>query len=225
MGRNLSKMGETDLRGWAARIGLILNQSSDHDAAGWDFILEWPFAARAKSDTLHLTADRECGPLQCLLQVKATDRRGISWPVKLSNWLRFVKSPLPCFFLVLEYDGLEECQRAYLVPVWEEYIRRVLKRVRRLSIDNPRVALHRHTFSFAPALADELASRSGQGLDERIRAHVGSSMEDYARRKVELVKTVGYETGGKRLNARVLPPEEWMGDPNDLLIDFLLGLV
>src|SRR4051794_35927794 len=111
--RDVGEMGESRLKEWAAQEGIIANQVRQ-DKTGWDFLLEFPSdGGSAYADNMPL--DLVDGSLRCMVQVKSTDRQSNSWPIKLDNWERFVKNPLPCFFLFLEYDHKTECQRAYLV--------------------------------------------------------------------------------------------------------------
>ena len=126
--RNLGEMGERTLGLWASQVGISANKS-DPDKTGWDFFLELPLELDA-SETVTVPLDKVARSIQCLVQVKSTDRQPKQRQVKLSNWQKMVMSPLPAFFLVLEFDGKDRCQRAYLVHVGAEHIRRVLKRLR-----------------------------------------------------------------------------------------------
>lgn len=225
MGRDVGRMGEGLLRNWAAQAGIVLNDSDDQDATGWDFFLEWPQTSSDTTDTLTLPFDRRTAPLQCLVQLKATDGRRGRRQVKLSNWQRFVQSALPAFFLVLEFDGRNDCQRAYLVHVGEEYIRGTLERLRRIAATEPSTKLHQRTMDFRWGEQERLPSLDGHGLEQAIRARVGSSMESYTKRKLSLVDSVGYEDGGRRLNVQYRLPADRSRDPQDLLVDFALGLV
>jgi hypothetical protein len=100
MGRNVGGMGEDLLGVWSHQIGIIANRSLNKDAAGWDYILEWPVENSGSPHEVKIPLDNSPCPLKCVLQVKSIDsmRRGI--PVKLSNWFHLVRNPLPAFFRV-----------------------------------------------------------------------------------------------------------------------------
>ncbi len=224
MTNDVGPMGEAVVPYWTSQVGIITVSSKDHDEAGWDFFLQWRHPA-PDARPLSLPLDRQPGPIQCLLQVKATRGRPRRWDVKLSNWWRFVDSPLPCFFLVLEFDQEVTCQRAFLVHVDRRHIHDVLKRLRELDVGRGDVRLHRHNYALTWTQADALDSLDGAGLKARIEAHVGQDLHAYGEHKVALTTTVGYERGGKQISGRVRPPASWKGDPRDLLTDFKLGLV
>src|SRR5215470_13231903 len=113
MARDVGEMGEAVLRQWTAEVGIVTNKSTDRDATGWDFILEWPVAFNPDVSTIPL--DQIPTPLKCLVQVKSTDKKINRCQVTLTNWLYLVRNPWPTFFLVLHFDGKSQCQRAYLV--------------------------------------------------------------------------------------------------------------
>jgi len=217
-------MGESALRGWGAQVGISVNKSTDQDTTGWDYLLEWPQRTKFRSGEISFPLDRRPAPLQCLLQVKSTEKRQRA-SVKLSVWDRLVQTPLPCFFLVLEFDWKTEPQRAYLVHLDKEWIRRVLQRLREISAKGGAVELNRKTLDLRWNQRDQLSSPDGQALRQAVQNHVGGSMADYVSRKRKLVESVGYEDTYKRLNITSRPPTDWRGDPEDVLVDWALGLL
>jgi len=218
--RDLSEMGERTLGIWAAQVGISANKS-DPDKTGWDFFLELPLVFD-RSETITLPLDKVARPIQCLVQVKSTDRQPRKCQIKLSNWVRLVESPLPAFFLVLEFDGMDSCQRAYLVHVGEKYIRRVLKRLRELGCDRG-PDLHKMTLQFVYSEDERLSSADGKGLQQAICRHV-DSLEAYVAWKLEVLRTVGYEDGKWEINLAGPPPLSEV-DVQEYLIDFTLGLI
>src|SRR4051812_46018123 len=120
--RHLGRLGETTLEQWCAQVGISANRAHE-DRTGWDFLLEFPRVHAAASMPL----DKAHEPWQCLVQVKATDGARKSRAVKLSNWLRLTKTPLPSFFLILEFDGGNSCTAAYLVHLDKAWVEVVLR--------------------------------------------------------------------------------------------------
>jgi len=224
MKRDVGRLGESVLRQWAAQAGVILNSSGDQDATGWDFLLEWPTEDHNRASG-RITLDRQPSPLQCLIQVKSTDQGRQRCSVKLSNWFRMVRTPLPTFFLVLVFAGEDECQDAYLVHVGEREIRKTLERIRKVSVEQGRATLNKYTLDLSWGENDRLPSFGGACLEQAVRRYVHGSLEDYVKEKLELVNTVGYEEQISEIKVQLRAPEGWSGDPEDLLVDFLLGLV
>ena len=218
--RNLGDMGEGTLPTWASQVGISVNKANP-DRTGWDFLLEFPCPHETRAD-ITLPLDREPGPLQCLVQVKSTDSRSGKRSVKLSNWVRLVRSPLPCFFLVLEFDTLDTCQRGYLVHVDKSSVYRVLKRLRELHADQS-VKLHKRKLQFKYDDRHRLQSLDGTGLERAIRTHVGSDLAAYAERKVKQIRGAGYEDANWALKVHAIPLPGL--DGQEYLVDFLLGLI
>ncbi|MFL5381672.1 MAG: hypothetical protein ACJ8GN_04045 [Longimicrobiaceae bacterium] len=157
--------------------------------------------------------------------MKSTDGRPGRWAIKLDNWVRLVNAPLPAFLLVLEFDGENECKRAYLVHVGEELIRRALARVRELSVSSPQIPLHTRTLGFRYGVGDALASTNGTELLKGIKDQVGR-IRSYVLNKQEILRTAGYERGGQIIEARLrLPGADLVKDPDELLVEWSLGLV
>ena len=101
--RNLGDLGESTLRLLAAQVDMSVNKANP-DKTGWDFLVEFAYA-RDYSKDFNLPLDKKPPPIQCLVQVKATDRQRRKWSIKLSNWVRLITSPLPAFNLVFGLSG------------------------------------------------------------------------------------------------------------------------
>ncbi len=108
----LGEMAERQVALWSAEQGIAVTKT-DVDRCGWDLMLELPSNP----------------PTNVLVQVKATDHSSKRCSVAFDNWERMVRQAMPCFFLVLEYEGSEEPTNLYTVHVWDDWIVRVLKRI------------------------------------------------------------------------------------------------
>lgn len=106
--RDLGSMGETLFMQLCATVGLICNSSSK-DSAGWDFIVDFPtqFAT-------HPMIDKSASPIECKVQVKATDGSSKKVQITLSNMMRLCRSKLPAFFFFIEYNGENNPQAVYI---------------------------------------------------------------------------------------------------------------
>ncbi len=214
----IGKLGEKTLSKWATEADLIINRS-DEDESGWDFVVEFPLDSEQPQTRTSL--DKRIAPIQCLVQVKSTDSRTGKRDIKLSNWERLVKSPLPAFFLVCEFDGLNECQRAFLIHIDERLIRRVLKRLREADAAQSR-PIHQIKSTLTYKEMHCIYPMNGNGLRATIVAHVGPSFNDYVVKKQKYVEEVGYENGGHigEFTMTVQPGE----DPLQILVDHSMGL-
>lgn len=217
--RDVGEIGENVLGQWAAQVGITANRVQ-RDRTGWDVLLELP----TEVSSVNAPIDYRPHPVQCLVQVKSTDERPGLWAIKLDNWFRFITTPLPAFFLILEFDGEKDCQRAFLVHVDEVLIRKVLTRVRKLSVSLPQVALHTKTMSFPYGIEHVLASNDGTGLLNAIKHHVGIAAK-YVLAKQDLLRSIGYEHGRELIVAQLgLPKVDQHKSLDDALVDWSLGL-
>jgi len=225
----LGKLGEQTVRLWATEATISVSQTqevissvsqTEEDEHAWDILLE-SHPPSVTVDPLRASYDRRSAPWKYWVQVKSTNGRPGSWAVKLDNWERLVKNLHPTFFLICEFDGAIRCQRAYLIHIGEDYIREVLKRLREISV-TPDRELHKTTLSFTYTDEHLLPSLDGQGLLTALQRYTGQSLEEYSQWKQRLVETVGYEENSYTVRFRFPIPEE-NSDPNEYLVDFLLG--
>ncbi len=218
----VSKLGEKSLDTWASQADIDINKSIE-DATGWDFVLEFPLDTEPSVES-RLPLDKLPPALQCWVQVRSSNGTPGKWDVKLSNWKRLIDTPLPAFFLVCEFDNQDDCQRAYLVHIGENCIRRVLKRLREAGLEkDPK--LHKMWLHFKYEEADRLSSLSGRGLVEAIQRHVPGDLDGYFAWKKDLRESAGYEEGKFLAQAAILLPKEYASDPLKHLVNFSLGLV
>lgn len=216
--RDVGEMGQKELEQWAAQAGMVANPVR-RDRSGWDVLLETPFASEFR-----LPLDRGGHPVQCLIQVKSTDARPGRWSVKLANWLRLIRSPLPAFFLVMEFDREPHCQQAYLIHVDKTLIEAVLRRAREVSVTSPGLPPHKSVFSFKYDREALLQSPDGEGLLAALQHHVPNSA-DYALEKQRLVSTIGYGSGGNLVEVELeFVPDDPTRGVQDLMIDWALGV-
>lgn len=219
--RDVGTMGELRLQQWCAEISVPCNKALQ-DLGGWDYLLE--LEPRAVTEP-NVPLDLRPSGRSCLVQVKSTDRRSGRASIKLSNWRRLATSPLPSFFLVLEFDGRSHPARAYLVHVWRTQISKVLKRLRRLSADEPRVDIRSRKVVLKWSDAERLPSPTALALLEALTAAIGPDPVQYGAEKRELLDQLGYEgdTGHFKVTVRI--PKDRETSWHDLFTDLQLGLV
>lgn len=217
--RKVGDLGEAVLMGWCAEAGATVNKAYQ-DERGWDFLLEFPEPALSAGVPLDKLPDA----IRCLVQVKSTDgtRRRLSVPLK--NWARLVRPLLPTFFLILEFDDRSSAQRAYLAHVGEDEMRRVLQRLRALSAEGVG-DLKGKTLDLTWGPENQLPEPAAHVFFDAIRAVVGDDFHAYEGRKNELFTSLGYEEARAEMELSVVVPKEYVDRPEDLLIDFGLGLL
>jgi hypothetical protein len=176
-------------------------------------------------EAVQLFVDQMPSPLQCLFQVKSTSGTRGRCSVKLTNWLRFIHSPLPTFFLVLEFDGTDECQRGYLVHVGEDHIERVLRRIREITAADSQENWQDYTIDVRWGEENRISSLNGRGFVAAVRSHTSAGIENYLTWKRTILADVGYESARTKLRINPRVPDEWTGTVQQLLIDFGLGLI
>ena len=228
MDRDVGGMGEAEVEKWVRQVGLVANRSLSQDATGWDYFIQWPQPKAATETVITLPRDRQPTLPHCFVQVKSTDIARTTWSdVRLSNWLYLVENPLPCFFLILEYEYKNDCQRASLVHVGRSLTHDVLERVRQLEAKHGvgNALPHKHDMALKWGKGNALDPLNGEALKRRIEETIGADFDGYVQRKIEARRSVGYEKGGKRINTRVGPPRGWAGDRRELMLDFQLGLL
>lgn len=216
----IGKLGEKELSKWATQMDCTINKSIE-DEEGWDFIIEFPPDFSPDGEPLPL--DKVDSPLKCWIQVKSTDDSLGKRSVNLRNWLRLVKTPYPAFFLVVEFNGKDEPQKAFLVHIGEEYIRKVLKRLRKAGFKK-QDKLHKKKMQLTYDTNNEILSLNGEGLKSSIKKYVEST-DVYMGWKKRLVEEVGYENGGYEMKTTIILPDGENTDPLEPFIDLSLGLI
>lgn len=219
--RDLGSLGEATLEQWAHQVGINPNKVKN-DKTGWDYILEFPLEEISESFNYE-SLDLFPQPLQCLIQVKSTDRCVSKYSSKLSNWQRLVKTSLPSFFLVYEFDGKDLPQRAYLVHIWEELIECFLKKLRNLE-QKDLDSLNKRSMQFNYNKTNSILPMGGIGLKKRILEYVGNP-DEYIRKKADIKDNVGYGEPKYEFNTKIRIPDEYKDNIHELFVDFSLGLI
>lgn len=220
---NIGRLAEARVRNLAAKKSLTCNKASQDDK-GWDFILEFPYGACSDSD-LKPPLDQAPTPPKCMIQAKGTRSDDPYRSVKLSNWRQLALNPLPAFFFVQEYEmGVES--DTFLIHVGEDYIRKVLKRLREFEaqFDDPDPSkryLNLNWSSQEPLDGDDTSA----SFVNRVCTVVGDDLNSYSQSKVELLNSLGYDELSHRFNVTVRIPEQYQDAPQEAIVDFQLGLL
>ncbi|MGC6386664.1 hypothetical protein ACMV8I_03235 [Ewingella sp. S1.OA.A_B6] len=157
--------------------------------AGWDYILDFPFESGcASSDTAQ-------GPIESKVQIKSTTKNRRFSPVKLSNLLRFCKSPLPTFFLFMEFGTSKNPQDLFLVHFDNALIKESLTKIRQAEQGGGKKKLNNSSMRISYNDSHKLNSISGLDLKKMIEKYIPKGMSDYSLEKIKFTESVGFESG------------------------------
>jgi len=208
--RDLGKAGEEFFSGWCAISGMVANKAVS-DKNGWDLLVE--------IDPGHNTLDPLSlheGIVETKVQIKATDGSSKSVQVELSNLKKMSTTPLPTFYVLVEFNNTDAPTAAYLYHVDKVLIEKVLKRIAVLTSTNKKVKLNERsmTLKFSESILPFTATR----LREMMISIIGRSSLSYIEEKSKNLKTVGFEQGAHKLDFSI------KGDAQlERLIDMSLG--
>jgi hypothetical protein len=211
--RDLGDLGETTFRGWCNSVGLTIHKS-EKDRTGWDFLIEFPW----RQDN-SLPKDMLSAPIECKVQVKATDRRKKRKSITVSNLSRLVKAPIPAFYCFIEFDGKNEPEAAYLVHVDQKKIKKTLKKIRELESEGQGDNLNKHKMDISYSDENRLLGTTGKDLKDAIEKYIPDTLEKYIEDKINLLETLGFEEGKGLFKFTVSG-----SDPVRRMIDLTLGL-
>ncbi|EPQ9972179.1 hypothetical protein ACUYO0_004151 [Vibrio vulnificus] len=210
--RDLGLMGESAFTKWCAEVGLIPN-SSNVDKTGWDFYVEFPLSSYTND------IDMQTAPIECKVQVKATDKQDRKLPITLSNLIRMVKAPLPTFFVFIEFDGLSDPQRTYLVHVDDSLIAKTLERIREVDQSDSENNLNKRKMTVYYGDEHKLDSNTGHDLKKSLKKYIPDGMEAYVSLKQRFLSDLGYEHGRAQMQFTTVGEENLQK-----LVDVSLGL-
>ncbi|MEY8213342.1 MAG: hypothetical protein RPR97_02540 [Colwellia sp.] len=186
--RDLGVMGESVFSLWCADAGLVANDSGI-DKTGWDFFVEFPIEGSCEPDEIHNSA------LECKVQVKATDKKDRKLQITLSNLRRLITVQMPAFLIFIEFDGMSNAQRAFVVHIDNNIISKVLKKIHKIEQSNKPNNFNKRSMVVHYNDSHELKFLNGEFLKRKLLYHCGENMAAYAVRKNNHLETTGYEDG------------------------------
>ncbi|MFU2166532.1 hypothetical protein [Lelliottia nimipressuralis] len=188
MAQKIGTMGESYFNYMCASENINANKSEE-DMAGWDYILDFPLGVGLDN------SDTAQGPIECKVQIKSTTKDRRYSAVKLSNLLRFVKSPLPTFFLFIEFDNKKEPQRIFLVHFDNDLIEAALTKIRMAEQGGKKKKLNVASMRVSYNTAHQLNDITGLSLKNSIENAIPEGMGEYSKNKIKFTESVGFESG------------------------------
>ncbi len=207
-------IGEDLVRLWASQASVTANPVQ-RDEFGWDFCFQFRREPNvATVGPLDLVAPEATA----FVQVKTTASGATREDVTLANWQRMVKDPYPWFFVRVSLDDAGEPDRVYLIHVGQQWIERVLKRLRELSDDRPN--LNEVTMALTWSDAESVAQPFGTNLRDAILGEVGT-LSSYIAKKADVIQRAGFSEFP--FEATFTTPTRTTED-YERLVDFAIGL-
>lgn len=210
--RDLGSMGESTFSLWCADAGLTAN-GSQIDKTGWDFFVEFPFNFSLEADFIHKS------PIECKIQVKATDDRKGKVSVSLSNLRRLITAQMPSFYVFIEFDGKSDAQQGYIVHVDKDLISKVLERLHTIEQSEKENNFFKRKMTIHYNDSNRMNSLDGKTLKANLLNYIGNDMAKYVSSKKTHLESTGYENGFAQINFTTDGKENI-----EKLIDVSLGL-
>lgn len=189
MKQYLGRMGETFFNSLCASAGITCNQAHE-DMAGWDYVLDFPAELK-----LSKSPDMLPAPIECKVQVKSTNKKNKGCSITLINLLRFAKSPLPCFFVFIEYNNKSQPQEFYIVHFDERFIEKTLKQVRIVTQGNKPKNINKSVMKVGYDDSHKLNVMDGEHLKKKLESFVVNGVDSYSKKKIEFCRKVGFDAG------------------------------
>ncbi len=177
---NLGRLGEKKFSELCTQQSATCNASTE-DEHGWDYIVEFDPGHQTT-----LPADLRDGIIRSLVQVKATQGKKQVARIKLSNALKAIQTDLPCFLVLLVFDGTE-LAGLFVRHFWNEEIEHILRRAREAHRDG-RDDLHKIELQFSFAALEDVQTK----LIKVLCSHVSKHGSDYGQEKKTVRDNVGY---------------------------------
>lgn len=205
----LGQKGEARFRELCNDAQLIANKA-DYDRSGWDFIVEFPF------DTPVGSFDKRGAPLSCHVQVKTMWSHNNAFLARLSSIERLAKEPKPSFIYVLKIDEDLQPESAFLIPLLDDVLAKVLRQLRAATAEG-RTRLNQRQVRFVVP-PERMIATSGKALRAALIEACGPDLDGAIQRKSEQLKSLGFEANAFQAETTLI-----LEDENEIA-DVLLGL-
>ncbi|WP_339535516.1 hypothetical protein [Pseudomonas hunanensis] len=211
--RDIGSAGEHFFMGFCMADGVTANKCGA-DRHGWDVLVEVDQDMRTLGQhTLH-------EPLVTgKIQVKSTETKSLKVKVSVSNALKLATSPLPTFYVLLDFSEGSPPKRAFLRHVDEDLIKRTLSRVNKMVTAGEANKLHERAIVIDFTPGQEINLNDSSTFKAEIVRAVGPSAAAYAERKSAFLKSVGFDEGAELIRFQLHGLENY-----NALVNATLGM-
>ncbi|PHX45024.1 hypothetical protein AO263_33955, partial [Pseudomonas sp. NZIPFR-PS5] len=129
------------------------------------------------------------------VQIKSTKKKSLKVPVYLSNLRKLATSPLPTFYVLMDFSEGYPPSRAFIRHVDDALIREILERVNEHLISGKRDKLNHLRMQIDFGKGVEISLKDPTSFKAQIMKSVGNDLAQYTERKLKFLKAVGYEDG------------------------------
>lgn len=196
--RDIGKMGESHFENLCNQVDITANQSNP-DRYGWDYLLEFP-----KDENSQLSLDMQDLPIECKVQVKASDTNSGKCQIKLSAIERLVKSSNPAFIYFVNYNNQYNPKEAFLLHIDENIIEQVLQRIRKNEASKTKKSLNQIRITIKYNESHRLMSIKGSMLKKEIEKYIPNGMKSYIEDKSKTIQAIGYDKHPMTLKMTIL---------------------
>lgn len=175
--------------GFCSVDGVTANKSNA-DKHGWDVFVE---VEQGNGELTLMTLHEPI--IAGKVQVKSTRTTSLKVDVALSNLRKMATSPLPSFYVLMDFSQGPYPQRAFIRHVDEPLIREILERVNTHIIAGKAERLHKLTLRVDFGLGREIWLSEPSTFKSEILRAIGSSPAEYTDKKSMFLKNVGFEDG------------------------------
>ncbi|MGE8303333.1 MAG: hypothetical protein ACN6PW_02650 [Pseudomonas kermanshahensis] len=194
---DIGSAGEHFFMGFCFADGVNANKCGA-DKNGWDVIVEVDQDPRQLSQhTLHEPI------ITAKVQVKSTRKKSLKVDVTLSNLRKMATSPLPTFYVLLDFSEGAPPRRAFLRHMNEALIKETLERVNALLVEGNAQKLHKSTMRVDFEQGREIALNDSDTFKRAVLDAVGRSASGYADRKSAFLRDVGTSDGSHLLRFEI----------------------
>jgi hypothetical protein len=180
--------GELHFMSFCTDGGVTANKSQT-DRHGWDVLIE------LEQDTGYFSQSTLHEPIITgTVQVKSTRSKKLTVDVTLSNLRKMATSPLPAFYVLVDYSSGPLPHRAFIRHVDEMLIGQILERVNTHIVEGNGNVLHRKKLRIDFGLGLEISLVEPASFKSALVKFVGRSPSRYTERKLRFLQTVGYDS-------------------------------
>jgi len=211
--RDIGTAGENFFSAWCSSVGITSNRSGSDDH-GWDLFIEMD----NELDSANPLYMHE--PLtECKIQIKSTDGDKKSVAVTLSNLKKLATTPLPAFYVLIEFGATQIPKNVYIQHVDNELTSKILSKIRELTSKDKSVKLNKKTMTIRFDESMSVKPLTAETIKNIISRVVGPSHLSYVEQKKTFLSSAGFEKGARSLTFSIDG-----GENLEQLISMTLGL-